>query len=233
MSRYWFIRCRWPVAIVATVFVVAIVAGSLWTLWLPHWRPSLQPSRGERYGIDVSAYQGNIDWNTVATDDITFAYIKATEGGDFTDRKFDKNWRGAGTSGIDRGAYHYLTLCTDGIIQARHFLSVAPPDANALAPVLDLEDLTGRCNPEASEVVKQVDRFIAEVERHSPQPMVLYIGSDFQAKFGLPRGLRRDLWQRSLVRRPSTDDWVIWQFHYRARVNGIRGDVDLDVMRSG
>lgn len=226
------VRRRRLTAGVAIVSVSAIVAALGWFQWLPHWRPSLERATGERYGIDVAAYQGNIDWVTVAADDISFAYIKATEGGDFTDRDFDDNWRGAGAAGIDRGAYHYFTLCTDGIAQARHFLSIAPPDDNAMAPVVDLEDLTGACNPDTGEVLKQITRFIEEVERFSPRPVVLYIGADFEAKFGLPNGLQRDLWQRSLFRRPSSDNWQLWQFHYRGRVNGIDGDVDLDVMRS-
>ena len=84
---------------------VTVLAGALaiwWLVWVPNWRPPLED--GERYGIDVSAHQNVIDWRQVANDDIAFAYIKATEGGDFTDDRFAQNWRGAQEAGLDRGA---------------------------------------------------------------------------------------------------------------------------------
>jgi lysozyme len=61
-----------------------------WYGWLPRYRPDLR--EGESYGVDVSSHQGTIDWDRVAADDIEFAYVKATEGGDLVDARFDRNW---------------------------------------------------------------------------------------------------------------------------------------------
>ena len=83
-------------------------AAAWWFWWVPSWRPPLED--GERYGIDVSAHQRAIDWQAVAADGIEFAYVKATEGGDFTDRRFADNWAAADAAGLDRGAYHFLLL---------------------------------------------------------------------------------------------------------------------------
>jgi len=149
-------------------------------VWVPNWRPPLR--EGERYGIDVSAHQDVIDWRRVAKDGITFAYIKATEGGDFTDDRFDENWRGAREAGLDRGAYHYFTLCTPGADQARRFLDVAPPDGEALPPAVDLE-LAGNCRarPSPAEVTEQLVDFIRLVEEAWGRELVLYVGDDFRA----------------------------------------------------
>jgi lysozyme len=202
-----------------------------WFLWVPNWRPSL--NEGERYGIDVSHHQGVIDWERVARDGITFAYIKATEGGDFTDARFDENWRGAQEAGMDRGAYHYFTLCTPGADQARHFLDVAPPESDALAPAVDLE-LAGNCSarPRPAVVNEQLDDFIRLVEDAWGREVVMYVGDDFEHVYPVRRELGRPLWHHRFLLRPNIDGWLIWQLHGYARVDGVVGGVDLDVMRA-
>ena len=196
---------------------------------MPNWRPPLRA--GERYGIDVSAHQGVIDWTRVAGDNISFVYVKATEGGDFTDSRFAQNWTGAHEAGLDRGVYHFFTLCTPGAAQAQHFLDVAPPNADALAPAVDLE-LVGNCGarPSAADVTEQLQHFLIPVEQAWGREVVLYVGDDFE------RATRSgtsstDLCGRRFLLRPSADAWTLWQLHGYAHVEGITGGVDLDVMR--
>lgn len=174
-------RRRWwwgAGAVVATIGGVAL----LWFVWLPTHRPALRA--GERYGVDVSSHQGEIDWNRVAGDDIDFAYIKATEGGDFTDDRFVANWDGAGRAGVDRGAYHFFTLCTPGDVQAAHFLSVVPEDGHALPPAVDLE-IAGNCRerPNREEVQRELDQFVHIVGAATGQRVILYVGDDFEARY--------------------------------------------------
>jgi lysozyme len=114
---------------------IGAVAVARW-IWFPNYRPALV--EGERYGLDVSNHQGAIDWERVAGDDIDFVYIKATEGGDFVDSRFEDNWRGAGAAGLDRGAYHFFTLCRTGADQARNFLDVVPHLEAELPLAIDL-----------------------------------------------------------------------------------------------
>ena len=66
------------------------------------------------HGIDVSKYQGDIDWSAVAPSGVDFAFIKATEGGDHADERFVDNWEAAGAAGLPRGAYHYYYFCRAG-----------------------------------------------------------------------------------------------------------------------
>ncbi|HEX3426344.1 MAG TPA: GH25 family lysozyme [Acidimicrobiales bacterium] len=212
-------------------FVVAaavLLAGARFG-WLPHYRPVLHGR--EKYGIDVSNHQGHIDWNRVAHDGISFAYIKATEGGDFIDHDFAANWASSAGTGIERGAYHFFTLCTPGVAQAQNFLHTVPPDPNALAPAVDLE-LAGNCHsrPNREAVVAQLNDFLATVEEATHKPTVLYVGDDFERRYRVNEALARPSWKAHFVLQPG-GHWTIWQVDSSAHVDGISGGVDLDVLR--
>ena len=90
-------------------------------------------------GIDVSNWQGDIDWDKVRAAGTQFAFIKATEGGDYLDPKFARNWLAAKRVGIPRGAYHMVYWCRAAHEQALWFILNVPNDPDALPPVLDLE----------------------------------------------------------------------------------------------
>jgi lysozyme len=212
-----------------TLVGVAAAAAAGWYLWLPNWRPPLLD--GEAYGVDVSHHQGEIDWSAVAADGISFAYIKASEGEDFTDDRFAENWAQARDAGVEVGAYHYFTLCTEGAAQARHFLRVAPPDAAALPPALDLE-FGGNCSarPTTADLRREVDAFLRIVEDAWGREVVLYVFHSFERAHQVRATYDRPLWTPSYPRRPR-DDWSVWQLHGFARVNGVQGPVDLDVAR--
>ena len=137
---------RWPNkkmrrVISITMFVImvaAIIVGKL-----PHG-PSSSGSHLTSpmpIGVDVSHHQGAIDWDKLAADRVSFAYIKATEGGDWLDTRFAENWRAAKRTSIARGAYHYFSLCTPAETQAEHFIKTLGPLDNDLPPALDVEQM--------------------------------------------------------------------------------------------
>jgi lysozyme len=226
-ARSW---SAWRMAIAAALIVLALSAG-FWFSFVANWRPPL--GQGETYGVDVSHHQGVIDWDGVATDGITFAYIKATEGGDFGDTRFDENWAGAANAGIRRGAYHFFTLCTRGVAQAEWFVSTAAPEPDALPPAVDLE-LAGNCSarPDPEEVYRELDAFLEIVEDAWGQPTVLYVGADWEGAYPVQQRLDRPLWlHRFLV--PPDAEWWIWQLHGYAHVEGIDGNADINVGRIG
>ncbi len=209
--------------------LVAVTASAFWFAFVPNWRPTLHS--GETFGIDVSNHQGAVDWRAVADDGVAFAYIKATEGGDFTDARFAANWRGAAKARLERGAYHFFTLCRPGLAQAQHFLSVAPPDSMALPPAVDLE-LAGNCKrrPSVAAVDAEVRSFLSAVETAWGRQVVVYAGHDWDSRYPARHELGRPLWHPRFLRRPG-GPWVVWQIHGFARVDGIHGRVDIDIMR--
>lgn len=221
-------RGRWGLGGVAVLLAAAAL---VWFGLLPEYRPELRA--GERYGIDVSHHQGRVDWDRVAGDGVSLAYLKATEGDDFVDRRFAANWSGAASAGINRGAYHFFTLCSSGAAQAANFLRTVPVDPEALPPAVDLEFSACTARPDPADVQRELGIFVATVEARVGRPVVLYALPVFTRAYPLPASLTRDRWVRSLLRRPSDPDWSIWQVSNVARVDGIGARVDLDVWRAG
>ncbi|MEH3078746.1 MAG: GH25 family lysozyme [Quadrisphaera sp.] len=217
-------RYRWAAL---AVVVLGLLLGVVAYVAVPHHRPSLRA--GEVHGVDVSNHQGAIDWPAVAADGIDFAYVKASEGGDFTDDRFFENWRGARQAGLERGAYHFFTLCRPGADQAEHFLRTAAPEASALPPAVDLE-LAGNCaaRPASEAVYGELDTFLAAVEAAWGRPAVLYVGEDWEGQYPLLDRSERPRWLVSFVGRPD-QRWTVWQHAWWGRVDGVDGRVDLDV----
>ena len=91
------------------------------------------------HGVDISKWQGEVDWAALRQAGTKFAFIKATEGGDHIDSKFHENWWEAKKAGVPRGAYHFVFWCRPAHEQAAWFKRNVPQDPDALPPVLDVE----------------------------------------------------------------------------------------------
>lgn len=198
--------------------------------------PWLEPARlyYSHHGIDVSHHQGPIDWSAVAKSGVSFAYMKATEGGDFVDKLFQSNWSEARAAGIPRGAYHFFTQCRTGREQAANFIRTVPKDPAALPHAVDAEHM-GPCKslPQVTNVVSELKAFIDSVAAHYGKRPLIYSTLEFHHTY--LRGKLKDerFWIRSLITPPRIrqSDWVIWQYHNRGRRPGISGPVDLNVAR--
>jgi len=215
----------------AKAALVPVLLAGLGAAVLKWARDPIRLRYGEHRGVDVSAHQGRIDWPTVAQSGIDFAYIKATEGGDWVDDHFQGNWRGAGAAGIRRGAYHFFTLRRPGADQAENFLKVAPPDAQSLPPVVDLE-FGGNTStrPPRETILRELSVFIQRVEAAHRRQLILYLLPEFENSYGVFGTFPRRLWLRSLMSRPAAElNWTLWQYTPMGRVPGIQGDVDLNV----
>lgn len=180
-------------------------------------------------GVDVSHHQGRIDWPAVAADGVDFAYLKATEGGDHRDREFTRNWEAARAAGLAVGAYHFFTFCRAGAEQADNVLATVPVAVDALPLAVDLE-FGGNCDrvPTVETLGRELRAFLGPVEAAYGKPVVLYVTPEFLDAYrtALPT---RGLWRRSLLRVPDdAAPWRLWQYHNRARIDGIVGPVDLD-----
>ena len=227
------------------IIITAVIGlGSLLTAVLAY--PWIEPARWlhDIHGIDVSHHQGPIDWNAVAADGVSFAFIKATAGGDFTDPRFVENWRGAAKAGIPRGAYHFFTQCRSGELQAQNFIRTVPRDSvlrdgvprskRALAHVIDAEHM-GPCRKQAQvpDVVAEILTFLYRLEQYYGRRPIIYTTREFHDTYLRGRLTKEKFWIRSLVIPPTVRraDWVVWQYHNRGRRNGITGPVDLNVMR--
>ena len=187
------------------------------------------------HGIDVSKYQGEIDWDAVRGSGTKFAFIKATEGGDHADERFTANWNGAKAAGIARGAYHFAFWCRSAQEQIEWFVRHVPYDADALPPVLDVEWITtSRTCPRKVPAWKaraDMQIMLNYMERTYGKRPVIYSTVDFYEEV-LAEGAFTDypIWVRSTKYEPhvkyGSRRWHFWQYQSDGRVAGIRGDVD-------
>ncbi len=229
-------RNAWRRPLVVVAAATAIIATSVAGLGLLRgwWRFNHpDPTRFRVWGIDVSHHQGEVDWAAVAKDDrLAFAYIKATEGGDFVDPRFAENWSRARRAGLKVGAYHFFTFCRPALEQAQNFLSVVERDPAALPPALDLE-YGGTCRerPAPAAVRRELAIWLAEVERATSRRPIVYVTGEAYQHFLAGSGLPHSIWIRDVFAEPTLDGapWTFWQFANRGRVLGIRTPVDLDV----
>ena len=135
------------------------------------------------HGIDVSKFQGDIDWNAVANSGVKFAWIKATEGGDRADERFQANWTGAKAAGVARGAYHFVYWCRPPLEEMANFEQNAPVEDDALPPVLDVEatPTSKTCHKHLTQegAIADMKVMLDEMERHYGKRPIIYTTVDF------------------------------------------------------
>lgn len=193
-------------------------------------------------GIDVSHWQGEIDWQRVAEKGKRFAFLKATDGHDFLDPTFGFNRSEARANGLLVGAYHFARPDPskgDAVEEARWFVSQADPKPGNLLPVLDLETSKGL---DRTEVTLWIRRWLAEVRRLTGvTPLVYTSPYGWAHRTGDSRAPARDgapLWiahwgvESPLLPAGDWDSngWRVWQYTSDGHVAGIAGRVDLDVV---
>lgn len=197
----------------------------------------LVPQTGHVHGIDISKYQGEIDWGEVRRSGVKFAFIKATEGGDRIDDRFAANWRGAKAAGVARGAYHFYYFCRTAADQIAWFKTHVPNDPDALPPVLDMEwnghSPTCTKKPPRETVIAEMRVFLAAAERHYGKRPIIYAPIDFHREILVGEFKNHPFWLRSVKGHPDTKyedrDWVFWQYTATGTVAGIKGDVDRNI----
>jgi lysozyme len=185
-------------------------------------------------GIDVSRWQGKIDWASVAASGKRFAFIKATEGGDHLDPRFNENWHGAKQAGIARGAYHFMFWCRPAADQARWFKQIVPNDPDALPPVLDVEwnneSKTCPQNIDKEKALAKIQHMLHEMERYTGKRPIIYTDINFHNDILEGEFLDYPHWIRSTAAEPHVRyrdrKWTVWQYTTTGRVPGISGDVD-------
>ena len=196
-----------------------------------------RPSSNPVHGIDISTWQGRIDWPTAQANGVNFAFMKATEGGDRVDPAFATNWANAAAAGVPRGAYHFFYNCGPADQQARWFIDNVPRSAAALPPVLDMEwtprSPTCPGKRPAEQVRADARRFLTLVQSHYGRRPILYTTLDFFKENQMWTLTGVDFWLRSTSAHPSESypgqHWTFWQYSGTGAVPGVAGKVDLNV----
>lgn len=189
-------------------------------------------------GIDVSHYQGDISWDKVKNDNVSFAFIKATEGATFRDKKYIKNYKNAKKNGIVVGAYHFYKASSTPFDQFKNFSKVVKKEGLDLPPVIDLEYHTNnslRDPKNKDKFIKNLKIFNKMIIDHYGVAPIFYTNIYFYNNL-LKNDFDNLLWicdySKNSPEYISKGKWVFWQHSYTGKVNGIKNTVDLNVFHS-
>lgn len=220
---------RWHITAFITATCIAAVA--LVTLYLWYGRePLANPSRSmfPVRGIDISAHNGPIDFDRVAADSITFAFIKATEGASFKDPRFLTNYRGARQAGIKTGAYHFFRFDVDGTIQGINIINSIGNLQLDLPVAIDIEEWANPGNISTAVILDRLDNLVTHLQR-SGMDVIFYTNKNGHHRFLSRRTSDIPLWICSFPETPPAMNWLLWQYTHHGKVDGVDGPVDINV----
>lgn len=183
-------------------------------------------------GLDVSHWQGDVDWEKVQEVGIRFVYMKVSEGSTIVDPMFEKNERLAKETGLFVGGYHFGRFNNEieARMEAAHFVDQLKTKVHELPPVLDLETNQG-LGPE--QLSKCALIFAEVVKEQLGRDLMIYTSSYFArdhlsqelkelrlwiAHYGVEQPIENGIWKK----------WEVFQFSDQGQVSGIKGLVDLD-----
>ncbi|MBI1771936.1 MAG: glycoside hydrolase family 25 protein [Burkholderiales bacterium] len=184
-------------------------------------------------GIDVSHYQGTVNWAAVKTAGIGFAFAKATDGNTYTDPQFKTNWAAIKAAGLLRGAYHFYESNDDPVTQANNFIkAVGSIAVGDLPPVVDIEINKG--NFGSATLAANVQIWLNTVEQALGRTPMIYTGPSFWNQNMNNSFSRYALWIAQYGASQPTvpkgwSKWTFWQNSESGSVAGVTGNVDTDI----
>jgi lysozyme len=186
------------------------------------------------HGIDVSSYQSYIHWPAVKEMEINqikigFAFIKATEGLNDTDRFFKHNWKKLKENNIPRGAYLFFLATKSGKKQAENFIKNVQLDQGDLPPVVDIEELYGV--PKNTMQARLTECLTVLQEHYKVKPIVYSYANFYENNLGKKYD-DYPLWIAHYFEKNNpriSRDWQFWQHNEKGSVNGITTKVDFNV----
>ena len=222
---------------IVAVFVIAIYyffVGPYSFRWKAMYSEPVYPEGYNIRGIDISHYQGIIDWETLRNasmnnDPIRFVFIKSTEGESLMDENFNLNFHSAKKNDLIRGAYHFFIPDADPVKQANFYLRQVQLEAGDLPPVLDVEK-AGKCSKK--ELQKNVKIWLDIIEKHYAVKPILYTGYKFKQKYlndSIFNSYPYWIAHYYVPQLKYKGEWKFWQHTDRGRIDGITGDVDCNI----
>lgn len=185
-------------------------------------------------GIDISEYQGKINWDELGAVednfDIKFVFVRATVGNDRVDKKFKENWKSVASKNMVRGAYHYYRPNENSIEQAELFIKTVKLQKGDLPPVLDIEKLPKTQSLDSLKV--GLKRWLTKIEDHYKMKPIIYSGESYYSDFLKDDFSDYPFWiaNYNFWRKEPENDWLLWQFTEKAKINGIEGMVDVNLL---
>ncbi len=219
----------WLFVLLALCFLALFLLGAVRPFAPGH---GIYPVRG----VDVSEYQGEIDWQQIAAQDIQFAFIKATEGSEYVDLTFADNWENAPQAGLAVGAYHFFSFDSPAETQAQNFISAVPAQPGMLPPVVDVElygQHKGRV-PDVQTVRASLETLLSTLQQQYGQAPILYATEQSYRLYLADHFDANPIWIRDIYFRPALPDGrmpTFWQYSATGTLSGYSGaekNIDLN-----
>lgn len=182
------------------------------------------------HGIDVSHYQGSIDWATVARQpEVGYVYLKASEGGNNQDNYYARNIREARRAGLKVGSYHFFRANVGAREQLQNFMAVVSVKQQDLIPIIDVETTNKVSSHHFHSRLKELLRLVTKEFGCKP---IIYTGRNFYNKHFAHQGYDDYPFMIAQYSEPEPvlsdgRDYLIWQYSATGSVRGIRGNVDM------
>ena len=222
--------------LIILLLIVAIVLMVLNGYIIP---TKIEAEKYEVKGVDVSEYQGEVDWDKISKQGISFSFIKATEGSEVKDSSFDKNFEKLKSMDMLLGVYHFFSFESSGENQAENFIETVgniEDDDTILLPIIDVEYYGNykKEKPDKDKVIEELQKMLDKLERTYRVKPIIYTTMEFYDSYIDGNFSDYDLWIRNVITKPKLEsrDWKFWQYSGRGRLEGYNGEekfIDLNV----
>ena len=199
----------------------------------------LEAEKYEVRGVDVSEYQGEVDWDRIKSQGISFAFIKATEGSKSKDDYFDKNFEKLKNMDMLLGIYHFFSFETIGNEQAQNYINTVgyvENDDSIFLPIIDVEYYSyyKKAKPYKEWIIEELQTMLDKLESTYRVKPMIYTTMEFYNDYIDENFSDYDIWIRDIVTKPSLEnrDWRFWQYTGKGRLDGYIGQekfIDLNV----
>lgn len=199
----------------------------------------IQARKYDVRGVDVSRYQGQIDWELLREQDIEFAFIKATEGSSHIDNKFFYNMEAAYAAGLCVGAYHFFSFDSPGAGQAAHYINIVGDLKDKLPPIIDFEFYKEKDKnpPDPNETRQELQAMLTALEEEYGVKPIIYATATTYKMYLEGYFQEYPIWIRNVYYETALEngrEWTFWQYKDNAVLEGYSGEeekIDLNVFR--
>ena len=224
------------IAMLVVIFLVVFALAKTKVVLINDWLVNRNTST---IGVDISAFQGDVDMKKLEEQGISFVYMKATEGSTYQDEKFSANWANAKEVSMPSGAYHFFSYDSTGAAQAENYMRTVGDDiAGRLIPavVVDYYGDKEKNPPAKEDVVRELTAYLDAIEKQYGVKPIIYTRSDIFEKYLKGSFDNYPYWISSLYTPLDWNyhgDWHIWHYLNKGELKGYSGGdryIDLDVL---
>ena len=227
--------------IIITILIIILILLVIFLLMINGYiiPTKLEAEKYEVRGVDVSEYQGEVDWDKIKEQGISFAFVKATEGSKGKDSYFNKNFQKLKNMDVLLGIYHFFSLESTGEEQAKNYIDtvgVTKNDDSLLIPIVDIEYYSDykKEEPIKDWIKKELKVLLDKLESTYRVKPMIYTTMEFYNDYLDGEFLDYDIWIRNILTKPNLENrtWKFWQYTGRGRLEGYSGEekfIDLNV----